>query len=426
MGNATDTAEKRVLIVDDSKFVRTTFNRILRSSFVVLEAVDGEAAWKTIQEDSSIVMVFSDLDMPKLDGFGLLRLIRGAKDERIRKLPVIVISGSQDQAAQSRARQAGANDFISKSADAPDVLSRIEEMLRSVKPSPRSEPATPQLAPAQPTATQEIATIQAAAQQPAAAIHDPLTGTLTSANLLAEARKQFSYAKRHGGQLSIMAFRVDSHAEAARDAGKEVSDQVLARIAKMIQGMLRTEDSFGRVAEATFMVISAGSGAPQMTGFARRLHSQLESAQVRHNNRVLKIRTSFGLASLAAASASVEDLMKVALQRLQAAGTRPADPIVGEPEAAATPAVAAPAATIAAAALAAAAPAAKASAAIASAASSTIAPGAAPQNDVGRALEMLAKADPRQLDDASEAVLRGFLDKVVTVLAAREIAKVSI
>jgi two-component system, cell cycle response regulator len=418
MGNATDTAEKRVLIVDDSKFVRTTFNRILRSSFVVLEAVDGEAAWKTIQEDSSIVMVFSDLDMPKLDGFGLLRLVRGAKDERIRKLPVIVISGSQDQAANSRARQAGANDFISKSADAPDVLSRIEEMLRSVKPNPRPEPAAPQpaapqLAPAQATATQEIATIQAAAQQPAAPTQDPLTGTLTSASLLGEARRQFSHARRHGGQLSVMAFRVDSHAEATRDAGKEVSDQVLARIAKMIQGMLRTEDSFGRVAEATFMVISAGSGAPQITAFARRLHSQLESAQVRHNNRVLKIRTSFGLASLAAATASIEDLMKLALQRVQAAGTRPGEPIVGEPEGAAPPSSAT----------------ASAAAAIASAATSTVgsaAPVVAPQNDVGRALEMLAKADPKQLDDASEAVLRGFLDKVVTVLAAREIAKVSI
>lgn len=411
MGNVTDTAEKRVLIVDDSKFVRTTFNRILKSSFVVLEAVDGEAAWKTIQEDSSIVMVFSDLDMPKLDGFGLLRLVRGAKDERIRRLPVIVISGSQDQGANSRARQAGANDFISKSAEAPDVLARIEEMLRSVKPASRPETVAPQLAPAQASATQEIATIKAAAQQPAAPTQDPLTGTLTPASLLGEARRQFSHARRHGGQLSIMAFRVDSHAEAARDAGKEVSDQVLARIAKMIQGMLRTEDSFGRVAEATFMVVSAGAGAAQITGFARRLHSQLESAQVRHNKRVLKIRTSFGLASLAADTASIEDLMKVALQRVQAAGTRPGEPIVGDPEGAAAPAAAAIA-----------------SAAIASVATSTVgsaAPGAAPQNDVGRALEMLVKADPKQLDDASEAVLRGFLDKVVTVLAAREIAKVS-
>jgi diguanylate cyclase (GGDEF)-like protein len=426
MGNATDTAEKRVLIVDDSKFVRTTFNRILRSSFVVLEAVDGDAAWKTIQEDSSIVMVFSDLDMPKLDGYGLLRLVRGAKDERIRKLPVIVISGSQDQAANSRARQAGANDFISKSAEAPDVLARIEEMLRAVKPNP--QPAAPQpasaqaaavalaaaqLAPAQPTATQEIATIKAAAEQPAVAPHDLLTGTLTSANLLAEARKHFSHARRHGGQLSVMAFRVDSHAEATRDAGKDVSGQVLARIAKMVQGTLRTEDSIGRVAEATFMVISAGAGAPQMMGFARRLHSQLESAQVRHNNKVLKIRTSFGLASLAASNASIEDLMKIALQRVQAAGSRAGEPIVGEPEGVA----AAPAA------------ASMASAAIASAAMPAVkpaAPAAAPQNDVGRALEMLQKADPKHLDDATEAVLRGFLDQVVKVLAAREIAKVSI
>jgi len=424
MGNATDAAEKRVLIVDDSKFVRTTFNRILRSSFVVLEAVDGDAAWKTIQEDSSIVMVFSDLDMPKLDGFGLLRLIRGAKDERIRKLPVIVISGSQDQAANSRARQAGANDFISKSAEAPDVLARIEEMLRSVKPNPRPEAAAPQaaavaaaavahaaaqLTPAQSTASQQIATIQAAAQQGTPAKHDVLTGTLTSANLLVEARKHFSHARRHNGELSVMAFRVDSHAEAARDAGKDVSDQVLARIAKMIQGMLRTEDSFGRVAEATFMVISAGAGAPQMMGFARRLHSQLEAAQVRHNNKVLKIRTSFGLASLAAATASIEELMKTALQRLQTAGTRAGEPIVGEPEGSVPAAAAAP----------------KASASSIQTPALNLQP-AAPQNDVGRALEILERADPKQLDDASEAVLRGFLDQVVKVLAAREIAKVSI
>ena len=409
MANATDSAEKRVLIVDDSKFVRTTFNRILRASFVVLEAPDGEAAWKTIQEDASIAMVFSDLDMPKLDGFGLLRLVRGAKDERVRKLPVIVISGSQDQAANSRARQAGANDFISKSAEAPDVLARIEEMLRSVKPAtPPAAPlsasqpiATPPAAaklsasqpiptPPIPTATQQIATLQAAAQQPAPT-HDPLTGTLTSPNLLAEGRKHYSYARRHDGQLSVMAFRVDSYAEAARDAGKDVSDQVLARIAKMIAGMLRAEDSFGRVAEATFMVVSAGAGAAQIMAFARRLHSQLEAAQVRHNNRVLKIRTSFGLASLGAASAALEDLMKVALQRLQVAGTRVADPIVGEPEVAAVKA-----------------------------------PPPAPRDDIERALEMLARADPKHLGDASEEVLRGFLDKIVTVLASKEIAKVSI
>ena len=410
MTNASNIPEKRVLIVDDSKFVRTTFNRILSASFAVREEVDGEAAWKAIQSDPSIVMVFSDLDMPKLDGYGLLRLIRGAKDERVKKLPVVVISGSQDQAANSRARQAGASDFITKSAEAHEVLSRIDALMRLVKPDHGREPPAqaPQQIAAQaaqqiaaqtsqkiPTLAQTSQKIPTLATPPGAATrtgtHDALTGAFTSQSLMAEGRKHYSYAQRHGGQLSVMAFRIESHAQATRDAGKDVADQLLARIAMLIKGMLRTEDSFGRIAEATFMVISVGSGAPQALAFARRLHAQLEAAQVKHGTNVLKIRSSFGLASMgSAAGGSIEELIKVALQRLQAAAGRPADPIVGEdPVAAAAPST------------------------------------SSAQGEIERALEVLGRVDPKRLGDASEAVLRGLLDKVVTILASKEIEKVS-
>lgn len=393
MTKATDIPEKRVLIVDDSKFVRTTFNRILSPSFAVREEADGDAAWQAIQSDASIVMVFSDLDMPKLDGFGLLRLIRGAKDERVRKLPVIVISGSQDQAANSRARQAGASDFISKSAEATEVLARIDKHLLLVKPDHGREPSV-QVPQQTATVPQQIAPQQTATQK--TATHDALTGAFTPQYLVAEGRKHYSYAQRHGGQLSVMAFRVESHAQAARDAGKDIADQVLARIAKLIMGMLRAEESFGRIAEATFMVISAGSSSSQVLGFARRLHVQLGAAQVRHGKQVLKIRSSFGLASMGGATAgSIEELMKLALQRLQTAAGRPADPIVGETEST----TAAPSAPSAA---------------------------STPQSDIERALEVLERADPKHLGDGSEEILRGLLDKVVKILAAKEIEKVSL
>lgn len=382
MTSATDNPQKRVLIVDDSKFVRTTFNRILSTSFAVVEATDGDAAWQVLQGDASIVMVFTDLDMPKLDGFGLLRLIRGAKGERLRKLPVVVISGSQDQGANSRARAAGASDFISKSAEATEVLARIGELLKSVNPDTHAAQASAATlaaaaaqASTQSSASQQIATLQAAAQQ-AAPSHDDLTGALTPQNLLCEGRKHFSYFQRHGSPLSIMAFRVDSHAQTARDAGKEISDQLLARIAKMITGMLRAEDSFGRVSEATFMVVSAGSSPAQMLAFARRLHGQLDAAQVRHGKQVLKIRTSFGLASAGSTpAASMEDLMKLALQRLQVAGTRPTDPIVGDDAQAVPPALAAAAAP-------------------------------AQQSDLERALELLERAQPERLAEAEDMVRR--------------------
>ena len=114
--------EKRVLIVDDSKFVRTTFNRILSASFAVREVGDGEAGWQAIETDPSIVMVVTDLDMPKLDGFGLLQKVRASGNRRVKELPIIIISGNQNEAAKKRARDMGANDFISKEADAPEVL----------------------------------------------------------------------------------------------------------------------------------------------------------------------------------------------------------------------------------------------------------------------------------------------------------------
>lgn len=281
-------AQKRVLVVDDSRFVRTTFNHILSAWFAVREEADGEAGWEAIQADPSIAMVFSDLDMPKLDGYALIERIRASPESRIRALPVVVISGSQDEISRRRAREAGATEFISKSADAPEVLARIDKLLRLIKPA-----------------------------------------TVTPQFLLTEGRKHYSYARRHGGQLSVMALRVDSFAEAAQKFGKGAADELLARIAKLIGGMMRAEDSIARTADATFMVISPGTGAQQVLAFGRRLRDQLSNAQVTCGKQLLKIHASFGLASLGVDGASsIEELMKRALQRLQTGGAT-TDPLAG-------------------------------------------------------------------------------------------------
>jgi len=90
-----------VLVIDDSKFVRKTFASILSASFAVREEADGEAGWEAIRTDPSIVMVFTDLGMPKLDGFELLERIRSSSDPRIRELPVVAISGNREEANRS-------------------------------------------------------------------------------------------------------------------------------------------------------------------------------------------------------------------------------------------------------------------------------------------------------------------------------------
>ena len=276
--------QKRVLIVDDSKFVRTTFKHILSSSFLVREEADGEAAWQAIQTDPSIVFVFSDLDMPKLDGYGLIERIRKSTERRIRELPVIVFSGAESEEAQRRARTAGANDFISKSAEAPEVLSRINMRLR---------------------------TILGGHERPQSAIS-------SSANvhqLIAEGRRQYSSAQSRHTPLSVMAVRIQNYVEVAQKLGRNIAEELMARIGKAIIVTAANGNLVGRATEAAFVVISS-AGAQHMLAFGRRLEEQIANAHVRLGTEQLTIRAATGLATLGVDTANcIEDLIKLALQR---------------------------------------------------------------------------------------------------------------
>jgi two-component system cell cycle response regulator len=299
VSTATELPQKRVLVVDDSKFVRATFAAVLKAVLPVREEADGEAAWRAIQEDRSIVLVFTDLDMPKLDGFGLLARIRGSADERVKSLPVVVISGAEQAGVKERARDAGANDFISKTADPPELLARLDNVLKVV------------------TAAEAEVT------------HDRLTGALTEKYLRTESAKRYSYAKRHDVELSVMALRVDSAGDIVRTAGKDAAEQLIARIAKLLMDQVRAEDSVARTAAATFMVVAPGTSAAQMLLLAKRLQAQLAQAKVTYGQQLLKIAASYGVSSLRVdAVNSIDELMNLAAKRL--AGGAPAPQAAGE------------------------------------------------------------------------------------------------
>jgi two-component system cell cycle response regulator len=100
--------------------------------FEFREALDGEQAWEMLLIDPSIRVVISDLTMPKLDGYGLLKRIRSSKIGRIRSMPVVVVSGSDEQAERDRAKAAGATDLITKGIGTGQLLSRLDILSKLV------------------------------------------------------------------------------------------------------------------------------------------------------------------------------------------------------------------------------------------------------------------------------------------------------
>jgi two-component system, cell cycle response regulator len=82
--------------------------------------------------DPSIRVVITDLTMPKLDGYGLLKRIRGSKIGRIRDIPVVVVSGSDEREERERVKSAGATDLITKGIGTAQLLSRLDILSKLV------------------------------------------------------------------------------------------------------------------------------------------------------------------------------------------------------------------------------------------------------------------------------------------------------
>ncbi len=115
---------RQILVADDSVTSRTLEKNILAAAgYDIRVAVDGEDAWKQISERMPD-LVISDVEMPRLDGLGLVKRIRA--DQRTSRLPVILVTSLGNEEHRAAGAAAGASAYIVKGAFDQD------ELLRSV------------------------------------------------------------------------------------------------------------------------------------------------------------------------------------------------------------------------------------------------------------------------------------------------------
>ena len=118
---------KWILVVEDDGSYRWVIRRLLESAFAdeisVEEAPSGEIALERLAAGAIPDLVLLDLSLPGVSGFEILRWLRA--DERTRRVPVIVVTSSQDESDVRRAYDLGANSFVSKSDSPEKTLQRL-------------------------------------------------------------------------------------------------------------------------------------------------------------------------------------------------------------------------------------------------------------------------------------------------------------
>lgn len=120
----------KILIVDDASTVRMFMKALLSSEgYEVLEARDGSEGWEMALNELPD-LAFVDINMPVLDGYGLVRRLR--EDGSTRKIPVVMCSTESKPIDELHAYEAGANFYMRKPVNKELVL-RVADVLGESK-----------------------------------------------------------------------------------------------------------------------------------------------------------------------------------------------------------------------------------------------------------------------------------------------------
>jgi PAS domain S-box-containing protein len=120
------TAGARIILADDNADMRNYLEELLLPLYRVEAVADGEQALAAAAREFPD-LILSDVMMPRLDGFGLLKAVRD--DDALRQLPIILLSARAGEESRIEGLDAGADDYLVKPFSARELLARVGALL---------------------------------------------------------------------------------------------------------------------------------------------------------------------------------------------------------------------------------------------------------------------------------------------------------
>ncbi len=293
----------RVLVVDDAPVIRQAIKKMLKSDFDVLLAEHGEAGWEKLVQDEQIKLLITDIEMPGLDGYAFICRIRASDDARIRDLPIITITGAEDEETKARAYACGATDFITKPLDAVQLQARVQahvkfDQVLSEAPVPANDQA-------------DI---------------DLITKLYSGRYFLQNGRQSVSIALKQKHDLSLIRLSVDNFKKLYREHGDEIINEILAWLAKILTSIKGKQDLIARIGGAEFAMLLPATGRSEAMALCDGLRATIAKNPFKQGNAVVPVSASMGLTTLNTDQRqTIEELLKLAEQRLSHAKSQGGD-----------------------------------------------------------------------------------------------------
>lgn len=225
--------QSTVLIVDDAVPNRILLKKALSGDYRTLEAADGREALQLMRAEPDISLVILDIMMPVLDGYGVLENMR--KDEELSKIPVVIVTASEDMHSQIKAFDLGAVDVIIKPFNPQIILHRVHNII--------SRRESERIAEQNWEYERELREAE----------YDKLTGLYSREGFYRHVRKCLE--ARQDEPYILVRFDLDRFKAFNDTFGTEAGDRLLSSIGELLRGLNTQERVFGRIESDHFAAV---------------------------------------------------------------------------------------------------------------------------------------------------------------------------
>ncbi len=292
----------KILIVDDVPLnVELQKTYLLSVGYEVIVAMDGQAAIDKIETEGPDLILL-DIMMPKINGFEVCKKLKSNPSTQF--IPVVMVTALQEVEDKIRGIEAGADDFISKPFNKMELMARVKSLLRIKFLHDELEDAKYQM--------EKLAAT------------DGLTGLANHRHFKEQLIHEIDRATRHQLCLSLLMMDIDYFKFYNDNQGHPAGDEVLRKIAELIQKNLRKIDMAARYGGEEFAVILPEANCKAAIVVAEKIRYLVETTKFhKEENQPNKCLTlSIGIATIPNDTENGSDLIDVADKRLYKAKQR--------------------------------------------------------------------------------------------------------
>lgn len=300
---------RRVLVVDDSRTVQVALTHILQEQgFVVTVADCSEAALELFLADPFPV-VFSDIVMPGISGLDLLRQIKQLQPET--QVVMITGQGSLDNAVM--ALRLGASDYLKKPFDTPEqIVDLARQAFEKIDQIQNTDSMIAHLK------SQIEGLEQAKKQFQELSMRDALTGLFNRRYFQASLAVEYSRAKRHQRDFSLVFLDVDHFKKYNDTHGHPEGDKLLTLLGKLLKERVRGSDIPARYGGEEFTIILPETPKAGAVIIAEAIRAMIEQTEFTggHTQPLGRVTASLGVATYPGDGGDPNEILVAADQAL--------------------------------------------------------------------------------------------------------------